>query len=99
MKRSNPWTESRLPITFDILSIIVPKLQIIYSSIYEAVLFKAAFTLAFHALLRVGEFALSESNTSDRILLYISGTSRPVMKKLYYASDILKIGVWDFCGC
>lgn len=25
MKRSNPWTDSRLPITFDSLSIIVPK--------------------------------------------------------------------------
>lgn len=68
MKRSNPCTDSILPITFDILSIIVPKLQIVCNSTYEAVLFKAAFTLAFHALLRVGEFALSKGNTSDRIL-------------------------------
>lgn len=68
MKRSIPWTDSRLPITFGILSIIVPKLQIICNSTYAAVLFKADFTLAFHALLRVGKFALSKGYTSDRIL-------------------------------
>lgn len=38
------------------------------NSTYEAVLLKAAFILAFHALLRVCEFALSKGNTSDRIL-------------------------------
>ena len=68
MKRSNPRTDSRLPITLDILNTILPKVQIVCNSRYEALLFKAAFTLAFHALLRVGEFAMSKGNTSDKIL-------------------------------
>ena len=63
MKISNPSTDSRLPITLDILNILLPKLQIICRSMYKAVLFKAAFPLAFSALLRIGEFALSKGNS------------------------------------
>ena len=37
---------------------------------YEAALFKAAFTLAFSALLRIGEFALSKGN-SQHIIIHI----------------------------
>ena len=59
MKRSNPSTDTRVPITLDILNILLPKLQIIFRSMYKAAPFKAAFTLAFSALLRIGEFALS----------------------------------------
>ena len=68
MKRSNPSTDSRLPITLDILNILLPKLQIICKTMYEAALFKAAFTLAFSALLRIGEFALSKGNSPQRVI-------------------------------
>lgn len=68
MKRSNPSTDSRLPITLDILNILLPKLQIICLTTYEAALFKAAFTLAFSALLRIGEFALSKGNSPQRVI-------------------------------
>ena len=68
MKRSNPSTDSRLPITLDILNILLPKLQIICKTMYEAALFKAAFTLAFSALLRIGEFALSKGNSQQRVI-------------------------------
>ena len=67
MKRSNPSTDSRLPITLDILNILLPKLQIICKTMYEAALFKA-FTLAFSALLRIGEFALSKGNSPQRVI-------------------------------
>ena len=67
MKRSNPSTDSRLPITLDILNILLPKLQIICKSMHEGALFKAAFTLAFSTL-RIGEFALSKGNLPHRII-------------------------------
>ena len=68
MKRSNPNTDSRLPITLDILNILLPKLQKICKTMYEAALFKAAFTLAFSALLRIGEFALPKGNSPQRVI-------------------------------
>ena len=38
MKRSNPSTDTRPPITLDILNILLPKLQIICKNMYEAAL-------------------------------------------------------------
>ena len=68
MKTSNPSTDARLPITLEILNILLPKLQIICKTMYEAALFKAAFTLAFSALLRIGEIALSKGNSPQRVI-------------------------------
>ncbi|XP_041464258.1 uncharacterized protein LOC121415177 isoform X1 [Lytechinus variegatus] len=48
--------DSRLPITLALLSKLLPTLNNVCSSFYEACLFQAAFLLAFYGFLRVGEF-------------------------------------------
>lgn len=58
MKRSNKNTATRLPITIDILNSVIPKLQLVCSHLYEEKYFRAAFSIAFHALLWVGEITL-----------------------------------------
>ena len=47
--------DTRLPITLDILTKVVANLDFVAFSKFESCLFKAAFTLAFFAFLRVGE--------------------------------------------
>ncbi|XP_055997642.1 uncharacterized protein LOC125646786 isoform X2 [Ostrea edulis] len=68
MKRTNSISDARLPITLGILELIINKLQVVCSSTNETLLFKASFSLAFNALLRIGEFALSKGNSVDRVL-------------------------------
>lgn len=68
MRRSTNTADTRLPITLDILQTIIPNLQFVCSSNYETSLYKAAFSLAFHALLRIGEIALSKGNSHETIL-------------------------------
>jgi integrase len=68
MKRSSSASDARLPITLDILKSVLSNLHMVCSSIYETFLFKAAFSLAFYAMLRIGEFAVSKGNSVDRIL-------------------------------
>lgn len=51
--------DQRLPITFDLLHKIIGILSKVCFNNYEALLFKAAFALAFHALLRISELAVS----------------------------------------
>ncbi len=48
--------DSRQPISFNLLKSIIAKLPEVCSSIYEVMLFKAAFLLAWTALLRVSEY-------------------------------------------
>ena len=68
-KRGNPQCDSRLPITPILLRDLVEKLPSMCSSQYEALLFKAAFLLAFVGFLRVGEFtSLKKSGDTSRIL-------------------------------
>ena len=58
--------DSRRPITVDILGRLCNLLQSICSSNYEAILFKAAFLLAFFGFLRVGEFTDVSKNANNR---------------------------------
>ncbi|KAK3095954.1 hypothetical protein FSP39_021284 [Pinctada imbricata] len=68
--RSNNRPDSRLPITLDILGRIIAVLPLVCTSNYEATLFSAACSLAFHAFLRVGEFTLAKGNSPTSVLSF-----------------------------
>jgi len=55
--------DQRLPITLDLLKKVFGILPIVCASNYETVLFGATFSLAFFGLLRISEFAVSNSQT------------------------------------
>lgn len=61
-KRSDRRTDSRVPITIDLMKVLLPALQNTCSSVYEQHLFKAAFLLAFFGFLRIGEVAVDRKN-------------------------------------
>ena len=68
-KRLHGHPDTRAPITLDILRSIVAILEKVCSSTYESTLFHAAFTLAFFAFLRVGEFTVrSRSDPGHKII-------------------------------
>ena len=58
LKRLKKSSDTRLPITEDLLCRIVDNLPNVCSSKYEADMFSSAFSLAFHGFLRVGEFGV-----------------------------------------
>lgn len=68
MQRTTLHKDTRLPITLQLLNKIIPTLQTVCNTIYETKLFTAAFTLAFHALLRIGEFIVYKGNTPATII-------------------------------
>ncbi len=68
-RRKGIHKDARRPITLDILKKVCTALPHITSSTYEAQLFKAAFTLAFHGFLRVGEFAANSVTSVQRSVL------------------------------
>ncbi|XP_063423640.1 uncharacterized protein LOC134707625 isoform X2 [Mytilus trossulus] len=62
IKRSRPKkNDLRLPITRDMLKSIIFSLACVCKTRYELSLFKAAFSLAFHGLFRVGELVVTNS--------------------------------------
>ena len=67
-KRQDKVEDSRCPITRAILSRLVQVLGVICYNNYEAVMFKAAFLLAFFGFLRVGEFAQTSHGEGFRAL-------------------------------
>ena len=58
-RRSKPSADTRLPITYELLHKLCLHLKHVCNSLYETQLFKAAFTLAFFGLFRVGELVFS----------------------------------------
>ena len=54
--------DSRLPITKDLLKIIILCLPCVCNSFYESKLFSSAFSLCFYEFLRVGEISVSNSS-------------------------------------
>lgn len=68
MRRTTNTADTLLPIILDILQTIIPNLQFVCYSNYETSLYKATFSLAFHALLRIGEIALSKGNSHETII-------------------------------
>lgn len=61
-KKLSSNTDMRLPITVHILEKVVQASQMVIGSLYARLRFQAMCTLAFHALLRVGEMTLSHNN-------------------------------------
>ena len=64
-RRSKPSHDTRMPITYDILTDIILKLGSTCSSQFESILFKAAYTLAFFGLFRVGELVYTSVTMVD----------------------------------
>ena len=58
VKRSKVSIDNRLPLTFDLLTKLVGATQYICSNAVEVALFKATYTIAFFAFLRVSEFTV-----------------------------------------
>lgn len=67
IKRSNHSKDCRLPITKHILEKLIKTTSLVCSSNFEAILFSTAFSVAYHAFLRVGEFTLSSNQTNQVI--------------------------------
>ena len=72
-RRSNsPSSRKRSPITFPLLVKIHKVLEGVCYSNYEVNLFRAAFSLAFFALLRISEFAVSSKNAPTFKVLQVA---------------------------
>lgn len=67
MKRSTQKLDKRLPITRELLVKILGVLPAVCTSHYEASLFAAAFSLAFHGLFRVGELTVGNKLANHTI--------------------------------
>lgn len=74
--------------TLDLLNKIMPTLQTVCNTVYETKQFTAAFTKAFHALLRIGEFTVSKGNTPATILLFDDISMQQI--KIHWQSIIQK---------
>jgi hypothetical protein len=61
-------SDTRLPITEELLDRIIRNLPNVCTSFYEADLFSSAFSVAFHSLLRVGEIILSKSCQKHQVI-------------------------------
>lgn len=69
-RRSRTQTDSRAPISLELLTRICQTLSEICFNQYETFLFKAAFTLAYFGLLRVSELVFTGPMHADRPLQY-----------------------------
>ena len=67
-KRVSMTHDLRLPITRKIIRAILRNISRLFSSVFEQTLFCAMYSLAFHALLRVGEFTVTEA--SAHVILF-----------------------------
>ena len=61
-------SDSKLPITEELLDRIIRNLPNVCTSFYEADLFSSAFSVAFHGLLRVGEIVLRKSWQKHQVI-------------------------------
>ena len=68
-KRTNNRPDTRCPITPELLTKIVTTLPAICFNTYELKLFRAAYTLSFWGLFRVGEIVASTNKTKGNVLL------------------------------
>ena len=96
-KRLNGSPDSRVPLTLPLLLDIIGVLNRVCSSTYETTLFHVAFSLAFFAFLRVGEFtAKSRSDKGSKIIalsdVAFEGESSRVMKIIMRYSKTDQLG-------
>jgi hypothetical protein len=95
MKRLSARKDTRLPITPKVLIKIVEILPAICFNVYEAKLFRAAYSLAFFGFLRVGEFTLSKGNTVSRIIQKSDVRIEPTKRQMYLT---IRYSKNDQCG-
>lgn len=98
--------DPRLPITLELLNTIIPTLQTVCNTIFEAKLLIVAFTLALQALLRIGEITLSKGNTAASIIQFFDISLQQAEIQLtirHSKTDQLGVGtiflqmVWHVC--
>ena len=65
-----PQIDIRLPLNVSHVCNLIKSAQQVTSSQYTCVLLKAMYSLAFHALLRVGEFTSSTTSVSPNLFMY-----------------------------
>lgn len=68
LSKLNPKKDRRLPITPSVLRTLLHRLPFVCKSLYESKLFSAAFSLAFHGFLRVGEITATSADLTSRVL-------------------------------
>ncbi|CAC5357931.1 unnamed protein product [Mytilus coruscus] len=68
LKRSKFSKDKRLQITSELLARIIEKLPSICYSAYESLFFAAAFSVAFHSFLRVGELVYTKLGQAQNII-------------------------------
>lgn len=86
--------DARLPITLPILQQLVQVTDTIVSSQYMALLYKAMFTLAFHAFLRIGEITVSNNTTTRGNVISINQIT--TAQNASGTVDALQIAFKDF---
>lgn len=67
-KKESSKRVTRLPITVDLLNLIMGNLQLVCKNNYECSLFAAAYSLAFFGFFRVGEIAVSNKKGIDKVV-------------------------------
>lgn len=77
-------SDTRLPITLDILNRLIDNIEHVIPSYSKAILCKAMFLLAFHAFLRIGEFTITQTNTPDIVLQIQDVVFGPINRCLQY---------------
>ena len=80
VRKMQPASEVRLPITLELLCRLVGTLPRLGLSHYDSLLFKAMFTTAFFGLLRVGEIAYTSSTQSHTLQFENVLTSGPPVR-------------------
>lgn len=68
MKRLKGSKDVRLPITIELLANIIGKLHLVCFSSYEYLLYSAAFSIAFHGFLRIGEIVYTKAGQVQQII-------------------------------
>ncbi|XP_072178201.1 integrase/recombinase xerD homolog [Diadema setosum] len=69
-RRDKKKGDDRRPITQDLLKRMIPIVRLVCKSQYEAIMFRAAFLLAFFGFLRVGEFTAQQKHEiTDKALI------------------------------
>ena len=89
-KRKNPKSKDlRMPVSSTLLKQLINSLPHVFKSSYEASMFASAFSLAFFAMLRVGEFAADKKcNSSMHVVRF-----RDVIQKRNSLNEELHIKI------
>ena len=90
--------DTRQPITLDVLRRILPVLDQVCTSNYEARLFRAAFSLAFFGFMRIGEITVSSKMSSRSSVLHRSDVSIRTLDGKQILEVVLRKSKNNQCG-